>query len=122
MISTWKLLILNGVAFNPKAGEIGRRPVAGTAGGFLQTMQDYALSYEAFDDRMEFVYGVNPFPLSSLGNGYNYYYRIPTQFVKFDDSLGLPDNQYSANARFSLRVYLPGVYDVTVFVDGVTRK
>lgn len=112
----------NGVAFNPKAGEIGRRPVAGTAGGFLQTMQDYALSYEAFDDRMEFVYGVNPFPLSSLGNGYNYYYRIPTQFVKFDDSLGLPDNQYSANARFSLRVYLPGVYDVTVFVDGVTRK
>lgn len=112
----------NGVAFNPKKGEIGRRPTPGTGIGWLQTMQDYALSYEEYDDRMEFVYGVNPFPLSSLGNGYNYYYRIPTQYVKFDESLGLPDSEYSCNARFSLRVYLPGTYEVTVIVDGVTKK
>jgi hypothetical protein len=112
----------NGVAFNPKEGEIGRRPMPGTGIGWLQTMQDYALSYEEFDDRMEFEYGVNPFPLSSLGNGYNYYYRIPTEFVKFDESLELPDNEYSCNARFSLRVYLPGTYEVTVIVDGVTKK
>lgn len=112
----------NGVPFNPKAGEIARRPVSGTAGGWLQTMQDYSISTELFDDRMEFVYGANPFPLNSLGNGFNYYYRIPAQFVKYDASLGLPDDQYSCNARFSLRLYRPGTYEVKVIVDGVTKK
>lgn len=112
----------NGVSFNPKAGEIGRRPVSGTGGGWLQTMQDYSVSTVLFDDRMEFVYGTLAFPLSSLGNGFNYYYRIPTRFVKYDASLGIPDDQYSCNARFSLRVYRPGTYEVKVIVDGVTKK
>lgn len=112
----------NGVPFNPKAGEIARRPASGTGGGWLQTMQDYALSYEVFDDRMEFVYGVVPFPLTSLGNGFNYYYRIPTQYVKFDESLELPDDEYSCNARFSFRAFLPGTYEIKVIVEGVTKK
>ena len=112
----------NGVPFNPKAGEIGRRPASGTAGGWLQTMQDYSISYEIFDDRMEFVYGVVPFPLSSLGNGFNYYYRIPAEYVHFDESLELPDDTYSCNARFSFRAFLPGTYEIKVTVEGVTKR
>jgi len=112
----------NGVPFNPANGEIARRPVGGNASGWLQTMQDYSLAYETFNDRMEFTYGVVPFPLNSLGNGFNYYYRIPTQYVHFDEDLELPDNTYSCNARFSLRVFVPGSYKVTVTVLGVTHR
>ncbi|MFB2118158.1 hypothetical protein [Parapedobacter sp. 2B3] len=112
----------NGISFNPKAGEIARRPASGTSGGWLQTMQDYSLSYELFDDRMEFIYGVVPFPLNSLGNGFNYYYRIPTEYVHFDESLGLPDDTYSCNARFSFRAFLPGTYEITVIVEGITKR
>ncbi|TKC03671.1 DUF5007 domain-containing protein [Pedobacter frigoris] len=111
----------NGVPFNAAAGEIGRRPVGGTSTGFLQTMDLYSLSVTNFADRMEFIYGTVPFPLTSLGNGFNYYYRIPTQFVHFDDP-ALPDGQYSCNARFSFRVFVPGTYEVTVKIPGVTRR
>lgn len=111
----------NGVPFNAAAGEIGRRPLSGTAVGFLQTMDLYSLSVTNFADRMEFVYGTVPFPLSSLGNGFNYYYRIPTQYVHFDDPT-LPDGQYSCNARFSFRAFIPGTYEVTVKIPGVTHR
>ncbi|WP_028295416.1 DUF5007 domain-containing protein [Olivibacter sitiensis] len=112
----------NGTPFNPAAGEIARRPNSGTAGGYLQTMQDYSLSYQTFDDRMEFIYGVVPFPLNSLGNGFNYYYRIPTQYVHFDESLDIADDTYSCNARFSFRAYYPGTYEITVTVLGVAHR
>ncbi|WP_257666797.1 DUF5007 domain-containing protein [Parapedobacter tibetensis] len=112
----------NGVPFNPAAGEIARRPASGTGGGWLQTMQDYALSYEVFEDRMEFDYAVVPFPLNSLGNGFNYYYRIPTQYVQFDEGLELPNDTYSCNARFSFRAFLPGTYEIRVIVDGITKR
>lgn len=111
----------NGQPFNPKAGEVDRRPLAGTAVGFLQTMQDYSLTTTLFDDRMEFTYGVVPFPLVSLGNGFNYYYRIPAKYVKFDDSLGLPYNTYSCNARFSFQAFVGGTYQVDVIIPQVTR-
>lgn len=111
----------NGNTFNPKKGEIARRPNAGTAGGYLQTMQDYALSTTLFDDRMEFVYGVVPFPLASLGNGFNYYYRIPAQYVQYDESLDLPYNTYSCNARFSFRTFGPGTYEIDIIVPQVLR-
>lgn len=111
----------NGTPFNPKAGEIARRPNSGTQGGFLQTMQDYSIETQLFDDRMEFTYGVVPFPLNSLGNGFNYYYRIPAPYVEFDDSLGLPYNTYSCNARFNFRTFAPGTYQIDVIVPMVKR-
>ena len=116
-----KIVDKNGNAFNPNKGEIARRPNSGNTPGFLQTMQDYAISTQLFDDRMEFAFGVVPFPLNSLGNGFNYYYRIPAQYVKYDDSLGLPYNTYSCNARFSFRTYAPGTYLIEVIVPQVTR-
>lgn len=112
----------NGTPFNPEKGEISRRPQPGTGGGWLQTMQDYALSHQLYEDRMEFVYGVSPFPLSSLGNGFNYYYRIPAQYVTYDEDLGIPDDMYSCNARFSFRAFFPGTYEITVIVDSVTKR
>lgn len=118
---TVRFLDKNGEAFNPKAGEIERRPVGGTGVGFLQTMQDYAMTTTLFDDRIEFTYGVLPFPLYSLGNGFNYYYRIPAKYVKYDDSLGLPYNTYSCNPRFSFRTHFKGNYAIDVIVPQVTR-
>lgn len=116
-----RILDKNGNPFNPIEGEIVRRPNTGTTGGYLQTMQDYSIESESFEDRMEFIYGVVPFPLASLGNGFNYYYRIPAQYVVFDASLGLPYNTYSCNARFSFQTFTPGTYKIDVIVPQVTR-
>ena len=119
---TVRFLDKNGAIFNPKKGEIVRRPQSGTAGGYLQTMQDYAVGTVLYDDRIEFTYGVVPFPLVSLGNGFNYYYRIPTKFVHFDDALGILDNTYTCNARFSFQTFESGNYQIDVIVPQVTRR
>lgn len=118
---TVRFLDKNGIPFNPKAGEIERRPNSGTGGGYLQTMTDYAMKTTLFDDRIEFTYGVISFPLYSLGNGYNYYYRIPAKYVKYDDGLGLPYNTYSCNPRFSFRTFYKGNYTIDVIIPQVTR-
>ncbi|MDH5828739.1 DUF5007 domain-containing protein [Sphingobacterium faecium] len=116
-----KIVDKNGVPFNPKKGEIARRPIGGTSLGYLQTMQDYSLSTILFDDRMEFNYGFVTFPLVSLGNGFNYYYRIPAKYVQYDDSLELPYNTYSCNARFSFQAFVAGTYEIEVIVPQVTK-
>lgn len=110
----------NGDIFDSRT-EIQKRPLAGTNIGFLQTMEDYSIGYTLFSDRTEFIYGTVPFPLISLGNGFNYYYRIPAQFVDFDPSLGLTYNTYSCNVRFSFQAYLTGTYQIDVIVPQVTR-
>ncbi len=119
-----KIVDKNGVPFNPKAGEIIRRPNTGNnpIPPFLQTLQDYSLKTDLFDDRMEFTYGVLPFPLQSLGNGYNIYYRIATQFFSHDDQAKYPDGQYSANPRFVFRAYVPGTYTITFHATDLTHK
>lgn len=114
-----KIVDKNGVPFNPKAGEIQRRP-SGTT--FLQTLQDYSLKTDVFDDRMEFTYGTSPFPLNSLGNGFFIYYRIPTQYFSHDNQASYPDGQFSANPRFPFRCYLPGTYTITFKANSLTHK
>lgn len=111
----------NGVVFNPAAGEIVYRPQPGLTTGSLQTMKMYAMKTELLSNRTEFTFGTTPFPLVSLGNGFNYYYRIPTQFLHFDNPL-LADNKYSANPRFSFQSFQPGVYEVTVKLPDVTHR
>lgn len=119
-----KMVDKNGVPFNPAAGEIQRRPNTGNnpIPPYLQTLQDYSLKTELFDDRMEFTYGVNPFPLNSLGNGYNIYYRIPAQYFTHDNQTKFPDGQWSANPRFPFRVYVPGTYVITFKAKMLTHK
>lgn len=119
-----KFVDKNGVAFNPSAGEIQRRPNTGNnpTPPFLQTLQDYSLKTTLFNDRMEFSYGVTPFPLASLGNGFNIYYRIPTQYFSHDNQVAYPDGKYSANPRFVFRGYVPGKYEINFkFVDLVRK-
>jgi hypothetical protein len=119
-----KMIDKNGVPFNPKAGEIIRRPNTGNnpVPPYLQTLQDYSLKTELFDDRMEFSYGVTPFPLNSLGNGYNIYYRIPTQFFSHVNQVTYPDGQWTANPRFVFRGYVPGTYVITFKAKALQHK
>jgi hypothetical protein len=119
-----KIVDKNGIPFNPKAGEIIRRPNTGNnpTPPYLQTLQDYSLKTELFDDRMEFSYGVVPFPLNSLGNGYNIYYRIPTQFFSHVNQTAYPDGQWSANPRFVFRAYVPGTYLITFKAKALVHK
>lgn len=111
----------NGVVFNPAAGEVTYRPQPGLTTGSLQTMKMYAMKTELFANRTEFTFGTTPFPLISLGNGLNYYYRIPTQYLKFDNP-ALPNDQYSANPRFSFQSFQPGIYEITVKLPDVTHR
>jgi len=117
---TVKYMDKNGVFFNPKKGEIISRPAAGLnpVPPYLQSLQQYTKSYYYTDDAMVFKFPFTPFPLSSLGNGFNIYQRIPTQFVHND---GLPDGMYSLNLRFPIRIYVPGSYLVVEQTIDATR-
>jgi hypothetical protein len=117
----FKLLDKNGTPFNPKNGEIVKRPNSGLNPNppFLQNFQDYTHSYIATDTAMVFPFAFTPMPYVSLGNGYNLYYRIPTQFVHID---GFPDNTYSCNPRIPVRIWLPGTYNITMQFPDVTHR
>ncbi len=121
---TVKMVDKNGIPFNPQAGEIARRPNTGNnpVPPFLQTLQDYSLKTQLFNDRMEFSYGTIPFPLSSLGNGYNIYYRIPTQFFSHTNQVAYPDGEWSANPRFVFRAFVPGSYLITFKLKSIVHK
>jgi hypothetical protein len=112
----------NGVFFDPKKGEIVRRPNTGLNPNpaYLQTFQDYTPSYTVTDNSMVFTYFFTPFPFISLGNSYNIYYRIPSQFAHFDES-AFKDGVWSLNPRFPLRIYIPGSYTVTMQFPDVTH-
>ncbi|HWJ27990.1 MAG TPA: hypothetical protein VNS32_15700 [Flavisolibacter sp.] len=116
-----KMVDKNGVPFNPLKGEIVKRPNSGLNPNppFLQNLQAYTLSYVPTESEMQFPYSVTPMPLESLGNGYNMYYRIPTQYFHID---GYPDDKYSLNIRFPLRIWVPGTYNITVTVNNVTHR
>ncbi|MEX6686573.1 hypothetical protein QTN47_03655 [Danxiaibacter flavus] len=79
----------NGQVFNPAKGEVAKRPNSGLnpTPPFLQNLQDYAPDiYKALDTAMFLKFPLVPFPIASLGNGYNVYYRIPTKFVHIDST------------------------------------
>jgi hypothetical protein len=104
-----------GAFFDPSKNEIIRRPSGNT---YLQTLQDYAIAYTVTNNAMVFQYAFTPFPLNSLGNGFNIYYRIPTQYAHID---GQPDGKWSMNPRFPFRLYVPGAYTITMQFPDVTR-
>ena len=68
---------------------------------------------------MLFQYALTPFPFISLGNGFNLYYRIPTQFFSVD---GYPDGEWSANPRLPFRLWIPGTYEITMQFPDLTHK
>lgn len=119
-IVTVQFLDKNGVYFNPKKGEIQRRPATGLnpSPPYLQTLQDFTHFYSITDQAMIFKFPFTPFPLNQLPNGFNVYYRIPTNLVHID---GEPDGMWSLNPRFPIRIYVPGSYLVTMRFPDVTH-
>ncbi len=119
-----KFVDKNGVAFNPNAGEILHRPYAGNnpIPPFWQSLEEYAVKVEKFDDRMELTYGVTPFPLETRGPGFNFYYRIPASSFIMDDQATFPEGERSSNPRFVMRIYVPGLYEVEVKMPDMVHK
>lgn len=101
--------------FNPAAGEIIRR---GDRTDFSSYAQFHPLVYT--DSTMICNFETLPFPLRSSTYGYLIYYRIPSQFVKFDPGWS-PSSQpiYSANPRFEFHINQEGTYNVTVKMQHV---
>lgn len=142
----FKIMDKNGVVFNPKAGEIAKRPNGGLNPNppFLQNLQDYAPdTFNPTDTSLNLKFPLVPFPINSLGNGFNMYYRIPTKFVEIDStsawSANSPGNFYKGNSdphylgvyrndiydfslRIPLRIYVPGSYFVRIKFLGIKHR
>jgi len=136
----------NGVPFNPKAGEIAKRPNSGLNPNppFLQNLQDYAPdTFLPTDTAMSIKFPLAPFPIASLGNGFNMYYIIPTQYVRIDSTTAWtsnnPGNFYKGTAdshykgvytlgkydyalRIPLRIQVPGAYQINMRLLNTTHR
>lgn len=136
----------NNVAFNPKLGEITKRPNSGINPNppFLQNLQDYAPdTFTATDSVMSLKFPLVPFPIQSLGNGYNMYYRIPASYVQIDSTsswsnntsdyfytgpsdshyLGVYTNDmFDYALRIPMRIYVPGAYHLSIKLLNTTHR
>jgi hypothetical protein len=141
-----KITDRNGVPFNPRNGEVAKRPNSGLNPNppFLQNLQDYAPdTFEATDTALILRYPLVPFPIASLGNGFNMYYRIPSQYVRIDSTtswsgngtasfytgasdphyLGVyTDGRFDYSLRVPMRIQVPGAYEVVVKILNATHK
>ena len=114
-----KITDKNGVAFNPKAGEVLKR-------GDRPTFESYARfnPVQFTDTALVCDFEVAPFPLAKYINGgtdWNHliYYRIPETAIIMD---GLTAGQYSANLRFAFVIKLEGTYIVEFRLPDAIRK
>ena len=136
----------NGIPFNPKSGEIIKRPATGLNPNppYLQNLQDYAPdTYLATDTTISIKYPLAPFPIASLGNGYNMYYNIKTYAVQTDSTLSWSGNQpgvyyqgtsdshylgtyangeYDYSIRVPMRIQVPGAYEFVVKILNVVHR
>lgn len=136
----------NGVPFNPKIGELAKRPNSGLNPNppFLQNLQDYAPdTFLATDTSISLKYPLIPFPIASLGNGFNMYYRIPSQYVHTDSTSGwssntagnfykgvldshylgvYTDGRFDYSLRIPMRIQVPGAYEISIKILNVTHR
>lgn len=141
-----KFVDRNGIPFDAKTGEIIKRPAAGLNPNppFLQNLQDYAPdTYLATDTAISIKYPLVPFPINSLGNGYNMYYNIKTSAVQTDSTSAWSSNsaglfyqgtsdshylgtyvngEYDYSIRVPMRIFVPGSYEFTVKILNVTHR
>lgn len=145
-VFTVKVSDRNGVVFNPKNGEIAKRPNTGLNPNppFLQNLQDYAPdTFTATDTTMELKFPLVPFPIQSLGNGFNMYYVLPSRFVEIDSTsawaVNSVDNFYQGAAdshylgvygpnkvdyalRIPMRIHVPGAYRLNIKLLNTTHR
>lgn len=136
----------NGVPFDAKSGEIIKRPATGLNPNppNLQNLQDYAPdTYLATDTAIQIEYPLVPFPIASLGNGYNMYYNIKTSAVQTDSTSAWTSNptgefyqgtsdthylgtyrngEYDYSIRVPMRIMVPGSYELTVKILNVVHR
>lgn len=141
-----KFVDRNSVPFNPKIGEVRKRPGGGLnpQPPFLQNLQDYAPdTYVATDDAIKIQYPLTPFPIASLGNGFNMYYYINTAAVKIDSTSAWTSNpnkefykgtadprylgtfkldKYDYSIRVPMRIRVPGSYEMTVKILNTVHR
>ena len=122
LMVTLKLVDKNGTPFNPLAGEVLHRPATSSDIPFFQSLEEYAYQVKKYNDRMELFYAAAPFPLSTRGPGYNFYYRIPAQLFMMDDQVKFPYGERNSTPRFVLKIYSPGNYEVEVKMPDMTHK
>jgi hypothetical protein len=112
-----KIVDKNGVAFNPKNKEYIKR---GDRSDFETFAKFHPLIVS--DTSLTCNFEVIPFPFQGAAQGFTIYYRIPGKFAKIDPGLTpTPDRGYSANPRFTVRVFQEGTYLITVKLQHVTR-
>jgi hypothetical protein len=115
-IVTVKYVDKNGTPWNPQAGEVIPAPYTGPP--FLQCFQQYTSSYYYTSTSSVFRYPLTPFPLNSLGNGFNIYQRIVGKYVAADGKVA---GQWHMRLRFPLRIFVPGSYLVVEQAVDATR-
>ena len=136
----------NGVPFNPKTGEVSKRPNSGLNPNppYLQNLQDYAPdTFVATDTAMTLKFPLTPWPITSLGNGFNMYYILRSNAVAIDSVSVWSGNQpgvfyqgtsdphflgvytldkFDYNFRIPLRIYVPGTYVLTAKILNTTHR
>jgi hypothetical protein len=116
-VAILKIVDQNGVAFNPRNNEYLKR-------GDRSNFDTFAKFHPvvASDTSLTINFEVIPFPFKGAAQGFTMYYRIPGKFAKIDDGFTpTKDRGYSANPRFTFRIFQEGVYLITVKLQHVTR-
>ena len=135
-----------GVPFDPKSGEFAKRPSTGLnpVPPFLQNLEYYAPdTFLATDSTISIKYPLVPFPLASLGNGFNMYYVLPTQHVQIDSTSSwssntagnyykgpedshykgiYPGGEFDYGLRIPLRIQVPGAYYMNIKILNATHR
>lgn len=143
---TLKVTDRNGVPFSPLAGEFAKRPASGLNPDppFLQNLEGYAPdTYVATDSAITIRFPLVPFPLASLGNGYNMYYVIRSRYVTIDSTTSWGSNtegnyykgaadphylgeytndRFDYSIRVPMRIFSSGKYQLSVKVLNTTHR
>ncbi|MBO9620796.1 MAG: hypothetical protein J7539_17365 [Niabella sp.] len=144
-----KMTDRNGVPFNPRTGEIKRRPGSGVNPNppYLENLQLYAPdTYVATDTAMVIKFPITPFPIAPKStNGYNLYYAVQGSAATMDSTttwsasqtgpgkyyqgksdphyLGtVRDGLYDCSVRFPFKIIVPGSYLVTLKILSLTHR
>jgi hypothetical protein len=141
-----KVMDRNGVPFNPRTGELTKRPNTGLnpVPPFLQNLQDYAPdTYQVNDSAISIKFPLVPFPIVSLGNGYNMYYNILSPYLHIDSTSTwssnpsggyytgaadshykgvYQDDSYNYYIRIPMRVQVPGAYEIAIKLLNTTHR